>query len=290
MDEDLNQMGENVNLVRADVDSLDTSMKSVLERLEVLEKENTAKDKLIKYLSRRMIKLEVLGQSSGGEGIRKISSGSGRKEDPFELGDDQESWYDCPEGSSPEIAATASPYPEHELEVIVSCSKCDREEGGDVNVQMGEEEEERGRESSLSDDTPLAMKVIKSSAGGSRLDIPGVREEPKGLSYAGSEQGSVRSEDRLGRLSFHPYDLTKSVRDGSSFLRSQERLNLIRSDESCHYEGNYSDVESDGSPGSGFLTDRSVELGSPFRKGGSCGPKDKVGQERRVQVKGKSRW
>jgi len=285
VDEDLNQMGENVNLVRAVVDSLDTSMKSVLERLEVLEKENTAKDKLIKYLSRCMIKLEVLGQSSGGEGIRKISSGSGRKEDPFELDDDQESWDDCPEGSSPEIAAaTASPYPEHKLEVIVSCSECDREEGGDVNIQMGEEEEERGRESSLSDDTPLAMKVVESSAGGSHLDIPGVREEPKGPSYAGSGQGSVCSEGRLGRLSPHPHDLAKLVRDGSSFLRSQEPLNLIRSDESCHYEGNYSDVESDGSPGSGFLTDHSVELGSPFRKGGSCGPKNKVGQEANVFV------
>jgi len=88
-----------------------------------------------------------------------------------------------------------------------------------------EEEEERGRESSSSDDTPLAMRIIKSSSGDNR--IPGVREKPEGPSYAGSGQGSVCSEGRPRRLSYHPYDLAKSVRDGSSFLCSQEQLSLI---------------------------------------------------------------
>jgi len=38
---------------------------------------------------------EALGQCPGGEGILKILSGSDRKEDPFELDDDnKESWDD----------------------------------------------------------------------------------------------------------------------------------------------------------------------------------------------------
>jgi len=85
-----------------------------------------------------------------------------------------------------------------------------------------EEKEERGRESSLSDDTPLAMRIDKSSSGGSHLPIPGVREEPEGPSYAGCGQRNVCSEGRPGRSSFHPYDMVKSVKDDSSFLRSQE--------------------------------------------------------------------
>ena len=44
---DLEQMGENIDLVRADVDSLDISMNSVLERLEILERQSTAKDSRI---------------------------------------------------------------------------------------------------------------------------------------------------------------------------------------------------------------------------------------------------
>jgi len=127
----------------------------------------------------------------------------------------------------------------------VPCSECDQEEGRDVDARMEEEEkEERGSES---------------SSGGSRLPIPGVRGEPEGLSYAGSGQRNVHSEGHPGRMSFHPYDMAKLVRDGSSFLRSQEQLSLIQSDRSCHCEGDHSGVESDGSE-SGFLTDRSVEL------------------------------
>jgi len=62
VDEDLDQMGENVNLVRADVDSINVSMKSVLECLEVLERQSTAKDKLVEDLNRRVTKLsEALG-------------------------------------------------------------------------------------------------------------------------------------------------------------------------------------------------------------------------------------
>ena len=148
----------------------------------------------------------------------------------------------------------------------MQCSECDPEEERDVDVQMEEEEkEERGRELSLYDDTPLAMRIIKSSSGGNH--IPGVREEPEGPSYGGSGKGSVCSEGHPGRLSYHPYDLAKSVRDGSSFLCSQECLSLIQSDGSCHYEGDHSGVESDGDK-SGFLTDCSVELGSPFHEGG----------------------
>ena len=131
----------------------------------------------------------TLGQCPGGEGILKILSGSGRKEDPFELDDnDKESWDDCQEGSSPEARGKASPYPEHELKETIPCSECDQEEGRDVDVQM--EEEERGRVSSLSDDTPLAMRIVKSSSGGSH--IPGVRGEPEGPSYAGSGQGNCQ--------------------------------------------------------------------------------------------------
>jgi len=119
VDEDLAQMGENINLVRADVDSINVSMKSVLECLEVLERQSTAKDKLVDNLNRCVTILsKALGQCSGGEDILKMLSGSGRREDPFELDDDdQASWDDYPEESSPEARATASPYPEHELSV-----------------------------------------------------------------------------------------------------------------------------------------------------------------------------
>jgi len=95
-------------------------------------------------------------------------------------------------GSSSEARGMASPYPEHELKEIVPCSECDQEERGDVEVQMEEEEkEERGRKLSSPDDTPLAMRVVK-SLGGSH--IPGVRGEPEGPSYAGSGQERVHSE------------------------------------------------------------------------------------------------
>ena len=72
------------------------------------------------------------------------------------------------------------------------------------------------------------------------------------LLYAGSGHGSVHSGGCPGRSSFHPYDMAKSVRDGSSFLHSQEQLSLVQSDGSCHCEGDHSGVESDGSE-SGFL-------------------------------------
>ena len=225
VDEDLGQMGENINLVRADVDSIDVSVKSVLEHLEVLERQSTAKDKLVDDLNHCVTTMsKALGQCSDGEDILKILLGSGRREDPFELDDDdQESWDDCPEESSPEARAMANPYPEHGLREIMPCSKCDQEEGRDVDIQMEEEEkEEGGSESSLSDDTPLAMRIVKSSSGGSCLPIPGVRGEPDSPSYTGSGQRNVHSEGCPGRPSFHPYDMAKSVRDGSSFLRSHD--------------------------------------------------------------------
>ena len=128
---------------------------------------------------------EALGQCSGGEDILKMLLGSGRREDPFKLDDDQESWDDCPEGSSPEARGMTSPYPKHELKGITSCSECDQEKGGDVDIRMEEEKEERGAELSLSDDTPLAMRIVKSSSGGSHIPIPGFRGESEGLSYVG---------------------------------------------------------------------------------------------------------
>ena len=104
VDDDLDLMGKRVNMVKVDVDSLDESMKSILEHLEILEKQNTAKDKLIFDLDCRMTKLsEALVQRSGGENIHKVSSGSGTKEDPFKLEiDEEETWDDCPQGESPE--------------------------------------------------------------------------------------------------------------------------------------------------------------------------------------------
>ena len=108
VDDDLDLMGKRVNMVKVDMDSLDESMKSILERLEILEKQNAAKDKLIFDLDCRVTKLsEALVQHPGGENIHKISSGSGSKEDPFELGiDEEETWDDCPQGESPEEGET----------------------------------------------------------------------------------------------------------------------------------------------------------------------------------------
>jgi len=84
---------------------------TVLECLEVLERQSTNKDKLVDDLSCRITILsEALGKCPGREGILKILSGSGRREDPFELDDDdKESWDDCPEGSSPEARGMAHP-------------------------------------------------------------------------------------------------------------------------------------------------------------------------------------
>ena len=63
VDDDLDVMRKDVDLVRVDASSLDISMKLVMERLEFLEKQNTAKDKLINDLDCRIIQLsETLAQ------------------------------------------------------------------------------------------------------------------------------------------------------------------------------------------------------------------------------------
>ena len=82
VDNDLDLMGKRVNMVKVDVDSLDESMKSTLECLEILEEQNMVKDKLIFDLDCHVTKLsEALVQHSGGEistrshqaqGVRKI--------------------------------------------------------------------------------------------------------------------------------------------------------------------------------------------------------------------------
>jgi hypothetical protein len=78
----------------------------------------------------------------------------------------------------------------------------------------------------------------------------------------------VRSKVRPRGLSSHPYDLgKKGVMDGSSFSGVQKRLSSIQTAGSCHCDCDHSEVESDGGKAS-FLTDRSVELGSPFEEGG----------------------
>ena len=47
VDDNLEVIRKDVNLIRVDASSYDISLKSVMERLEFLEKQNTAKDKLI---------------------------------------------------------------------------------------------------------------------------------------------------------------------------------------------------------------------------------------------------
>ena len=68
------------------------------------------------------------------------------------------------------------------------------------------------------------------------------------------------------RLPYHPYDAAWSVRGWSLFCHMQESLDQIPSDGSCHCDGDHLEVESEGS-WSGFPTNRSVELGSPFHEG-----------------------
>jgi len=73
VDEDLEQMGENVDLVRANVDSTNVSMKSVLEPLEVLERQSTAKDKLVDDLNHHAT---ILSKALGQVLVERISSRS----------------------------------------------------------------------------------------------------------------------------------------------------------------------------------------------------------------------
>jgi len=283
VDDDLDVIRGNVGLVRVDVNSLDVSMKFVLERLEVLESQNTARDKLIDHLNCCMTKLsEALVQCSCGEYVLKISSGSGRREDPFELEEvDRESGDGGPQGSSPEAEEAAGPILEHEMGLMVSHSGgVQGEDEEDVVVEDSEEERERG--SSSPDES--SRGIVMSSPGTSLPHLPEVREEPEGPSHAGSGQGSVRSGGHPRGSSFHPYHKAKSVRDGSSFSLVRRRSSLIPSDVSCHCDGNHSEVESDGS-GVSFLTDHSVEMGFPFLEGTPVVHRTKL--DRRLMPSGK---
>ena len=122
VDDDLDLMGKRINMVKVDVDSVEESIKSVLECLEVLERENVAKDKLINDLCRHVTTLsEALGERSGGEDVNKISSGSGSRDNPFELEDDkEETWSDCPQGGSPDAEEATSLLSKHEPKVMAS--------------------------------------------------------------------------------------------------------------------------------------------------------------------------
>ena len=262
VDDDLDVMRKDVNLVRVNASSLDTSMKSVLERLAYLEKQNTAKDKLISDLDCRIIQpSETLAQCSSGEVIRKTSSGSGSREDPFELeGMEDESWGVNPQRDSPEATKADSPTLGYKLEEgrLYAEEGVEEDKERDVIAEDSEEERRHGRSSSI-DDVLLAMGDVQSS---SRVNLlPRVREESEGPSYAGSGQRVVHSEGRPRRpSSFHPYRKAEPRRDGSSFSQLQRRSSLVSSEGSCHCDCDHSEIESDGSYTS-FLTDRSVDLG-----------------------------
>lgn len=100
------------NLVKVDIDCMESSIKSILECLDIPEKQNVAKDQLIDNLNHCMIILsETLGQCSG-EVSTKISQGLGDMENPYELGDDDEVCLsDCPQGNSPDAKEVSSLLP-----------------------------------------------------------------------------------------------------------------------------------------------------------------------------------
>ena len=102
VDDDLDDIRRKVNLVRVDTNSLDLSMKSILEHLEDLEEQGIAKDELITDLSCQVTKLsKALAQCPCMEDALKILSGLGSKGDPFKLeGADGESGGEDPQGSS----------------------------------------------------------------------------------------------------------------------------------------------------------------------------------------------
>ena len=178
VDNDLDLMGKRVNMVKVDMDSLDESMKSILERLEILEKQNMAKDKLICNLNCCVTKLsEALGQRSGGEDIHKVSSGSGSKEDLFELEvDEEETWDDCPQGESPEEKEVTGS--DGDLESIVPCSEAAKREAEEGDVLMEESENEgRGWSSHSVGGAPQLVNPASVSS----LPLVPMVEEEKGV-------------------------------------------------------------------------------------------------------------
>ena len=160
VNDNLDVIRKDVNLVRADASSLDISIKLAMECLEFLEKQNNAKDKLINNLDCHIIQLsETLTQCSSGEAVLKTLSGSGSREDPFELeGMEDKSWGINPQGDNSEAVKTDSPTLGYKLEVGMLYPR----EGQDM-----------------------------SSSGASVL--PEVVERMRSLSYTGSGQGSVHS-------------------------------------------------------------------------------------------------
>lgn len=96
-------------------------------------------------------------------------------------------------------------------------------------------------------------------------------------SNAGSRSKGLHLKRHPEGIFYHPQDVERSIRAGSSFLNMQEHLGSAKSEGSCHCDGNHSEVKSDGG-WSGFLTDHSVELGSLFHEGGSVIWRTKVGR------------
>jgi len=88
VDRCLDRLLEHINHDRVVVSQLESTIKTILERVEILEKQNADKDSLINDLNCQVIELSKKScLCSGRENTWVSSSGLGIREDPFELED-----------------------------------------------------------------------------------------------------------------------------------------------------------------------------------------------------------
>ena len=150
MEEGINSCGDGIN-------QLDTSIKSILERLEILEKQNADKDILLNDLNSQLI--ELTGKScrcSGGGNVKMPSSGSGNQEDPFELCDSDDEASDASYLVPPVVKVMTSPDLEYGLGEVEPDSEEEVEEKSqDDLLRVKEEEGELGL--SFKGDIPMSL-------------------------------------------------------------------------------------------------------------------------------------